>query len=122
MVANSLPEEQGIARETIRLDIHPEKRNARGNVEESGRGLPSGIKIHTPTKIDLMKRSILFLIRGYRSVISPVLGQHCRFHPTCSVYTYEAIEKHGLLKGMILGTKRLLRCHPFHPRGVDPVP
>jgi putative membrane protein insertion efficiency factor len=69
-----------------------------------------------------MKKSILFLIRGYRSVLSPFLGQHCRFHPSCSIYTYEAIEKYGLLKGMILGTKRLLRCHPFHPGGVDPVP
>lgn len=69
-----------------------------------------------------MKKAVLFLIRGYKSVLSPILGQHCRYHPTCSIYTYEAIEKYGLLKGMILGTKRLLRCHPFRPGGVDPVP
>jgi len=122
VVADSLPEEQRIARETIRLDIHSTKRNTQGKMAESYERLPSSSKIHTPAKLDLMKKSILFLIRGYRSVISPVLGQHCRFHPTCSVYTYEAIEKYGLLKGMILGTKRLLRCHPFHPGGVDPVP
>jgi putative membrane protein insertion efficiency factor len=69
-----------------------------------------------------MKQIVLLLIRGYRKLISPLIGHHCRFYPTCSIYTYEAIEKHGLLKGMFLGTKRLLRCHPFHPGGVDPVP
>lgn len=69
-----------------------------------------------------MKQIVLLLIRGYRRLISPIIGHHCRFFPTCSIYTYEAIEKYGLLKGMFLGTKRLLRCHPFHPGGVDPVP
>jgi putative membrane protein insertion efficiency factor len=69
-----------------------------------------------------MKQIVLLLIRGYRKLISPLIGHHCRFYPTCSIYTYEAIEKYGLLKGMFLGTKRLLRCHPFHPGGVDPVP
>jgi hypothetical protein len=69
-----------------------------------------------------MKNIVLFLIRGYRILISPLLGHHCRFTPTCSAYTYEAIEKYGLFKGMVLGTKRLLRCQPFHPGGVDPVP
>jgi len=69
-----------------------------------------------------MKQIVLLLIRGYRKLISPLIGHHCRFYPTCSIYTYEAIEKYGLLKGIFLGTKRLLRCHPFHPGGVDPVP
>lgn len=69
-----------------------------------------------------MKQIVLLLIRGYRKLISPLIGHHCRFYPTCSTYTYEAIEKYGLVKGMFLGTKRLLRCHPFHPGGVDPVP
>jgi putative membrane protein insertion efficiency factor len=69
-----------------------------------------------------MKQIVLLLIRGYRKLISPLIGHHCRFYPTCSTYTYEAIEKYGLLKGMFLGIKRLLRCHPFHPGGVDPVP
>jgi putative membrane protein insertion efficiency factor len=69
-----------------------------------------------------MKKAVLFLIRGYKTTLSPLLGHHCRFYPTCSAYTYEAIQKYGLLKGILLGTKRLLRCHPFHPGGVDPVP
>ncbi len=69
-----------------------------------------------------MKQMVLILIRAYRKLISPLLGHHCRFYPTCSLYIYEAIEKYGLLKGMFLGTKRLLRCHPFHPGGVDHVP
>jgi putative membrane protein insertion efficiency factor len=69
-----------------------------------------------------MKQIVLFLIRGYRKLISPLIGRHCRFYPSCSAYAYEAIKKHGLLKGLILGTNRLFRCHPFNPGGVDPVP
>jgi len=69
-----------------------------------------------------MKKAVLFIIRGYKILLSPLLGHHCRFHPTCSSYAYEAIQKYGLLKGILLGTKRLLRCHPFHSGGVDPVP
>lgn len=69
-----------------------------------------------------MKKIVLFLIRGYKKYISPLLGKHCRFYPTCSQYTLEAIEKYGLAKGLYLGTKRILKCHPFHPGGIDPVP
>jgi len=69
-----------------------------------------------------MKNIVLFLIRCYQVFISPLLGGHCRFYPTCSSYTYEAIKKHGLFKGIFLGGKRLLKCHPFHPGGVDLIP
>ncbi len=69
-----------------------------------------------------MKTVALSLIRGYKRIVSPLLGNHCRFYPTCSDYTYQAIGKHGLLKGIALGVKRIARCHPFHPGGVDPVP
>jgi hypothetical protein len=69
-----------------------------------------------------MKRITLFLIKSYKVCLSPLLGRHCRFYPTCSTYTYSAIEKHGLFKGIFLGTKRLFKCHPFHAGGVDPVP
>jgi len=69
-----------------------------------------------------MKHIILSLIKIYRLLLSPILGKNCRFHPTCSEYTQEAINKHGIFKGILLGTKRLLKCHPFHPGGVDLVP
>jgi putative membrane protein insertion efficiency factor len=69
-----------------------------------------------------MKKIILFLIRSYKKYISPLLGNHCRFYPTCSQYTFESIDKYGAAKGLFLGIKRILKCHPFHPGGIDPVP
>jgi len=62
------------------------------------------------------------LIRGYQLLISPVLPPSCRFHPSCSEYARQAVEKHGAARGAWLATRRLLRCHPFHPGGYDPVP
>lgn len=69
-----------------------------------------------------MKKVALMVIRFYQLVLSPILGGQCRFYPSCSSYTLEAIAKHGALKGSFLGIKRLLKCHPFHPGGVDLVP
>jgi len=69
-----------------------------------------------------MKTLALAAIRFYKRFISPLFPPACRFHPTCSMYTYEAIERFGLIKGGWLGTKRILSCHPFHPGGYDPVP
>jgi putative membrane protein insertion efficiency factor len=69
-----------------------------------------------------VKAAALFLLRIYQAAVSPLLGTRCRFHPTCSAYAREAIEKHGLGKGTALAAKRLLRCHPFHAGGIDPVP
>jgi putative membrane protein insertion efficiency factor len=69
-----------------------------------------------------VKAVALALIRLYQLTLSPLLGNRCRFHPTCSVYTGEAIAKYGVLRGTYLGTRRLLRCHPFHAGGIDPVP
>ncbi|MFQ6069654.1 MAG: membrane protein insertion efficiency factor YidD [Candidatus Aminicenantales bacterium] len=69
-----------------------------------------------------MKHIALALIAGYKLIISPLLGNTCRFYPSCSSYTYEAIDKYGILKGAFLGARRLLKCHPFHPGGIDPVP
>ncbi|MGI9667272.1 MAG: membrane protein insertion efficiency factor YidD [Acidimicrobiia bacterium] len=68
------------------------------------------------------RKAGLGLIRGYQKAISPLLGSNCRYYPSCSKYTYEAIEIHGLGKGSWLGIKRIGRCHPFHEGGHDPVP
>ena len=65
---------------------------------------------------------LLLLLRGYKRFISPLLPPACRFEPTCSVYAMAAISKHGALKGSWLAFRRLMRCHPFHPGGFDPVP
>ena len=62
---------------------------------------------------------LLKAIRFYQIAVSPYLGQHCRFYPSCSEYCYLAIKKHGTAKGMFLGIKRILRCHPWNPGGVD---
>lgn len=69
-----------------------------------------------------MRWLIIQLIRGYRLLLSPWLGNHCRFHPTCSCYAITAVEHHGALRGSGLAVARLLRCHPWHPGGLDPVP
>ncbi|MCX7622689.1 MAG: membrane protein insertion efficiency factor YidD [Thermomicrobium sp.] len=69
-----------------------------------------------------MTKLVLLLIRFYQRFISPGLPPACRFYPTCSEYGYEAIARYGIIKGGMLTLRRLLRCHPFHPGGFDPVP
>ncbi len=69
-----------------------------------------------------MKTVVLALIRFYKRFISPALPSACIYEPTCSVYTYQAIEKYGVFKGGWMGIKRISRCHPFHHGGYDPVP
>jgi len=70
----------------------------------------------------LLSFPFLLLIRLYQLLISPLLPPSCRFVPTCSAYAFEAITKYGPFKGVYLATRRVLRCHPFHPGGFDPVP
>ena len=65
---------------------------------------------------------VLFLIKCYRYAISPMLGNHCRFSPSCSEYAIIAIQRHGLFKGGIMSIIRIGKCHPWHPGGFDPVP
>jgi len=69
-----------------------------------------------------MNRILLAVVRAYRYALSPMLGQHCRFHPSCSAYAAEAIERHGASRGVWLALKRIARCHPWHAGGYDPVP
>jgi putative membrane protein insertion efficiency factor len=69
-----------------------------------------------------MKRLLLMMIRLYQLCLAPFVGGQCRFYPSCSAYAAEAIDTHGALRGLWLALRRLLRCHPFCPGGVDPVP
>jgi uncharacterized protein len=64
----------------------------------------------------------ILILKAYQVALSPLLGNCCRFHPSCSAYWIEAIRAHGTLKGIRLGIVRLSKCHPLHPGGVDPVP
>jgi uncharacterized protein len=70
----------------------------------------------------MMKRVLLALIRTYQVTISVFLGPRCRFYPSCSAYSSEAIEIHGVVKGLGMTVARVSKCHPFHPGGFDPVP
>lgn len=81
-----------------------------GEVNESA-GAPS-----------LLARALAFLLLVYKRFVSPLLPPACRFYPTCSEYARQAVMKYGALKGIKLAVLRLLRCHPFHPGGIDPVP
>lgn len=71
-----------------------------------------------------MKKFLIFLLKGYKKIISPIigfLGIHCKFYPSCSEYMMQAIQKYGCIKGVYLGIKRLLKCHPFAKGGYDPL-
>lgn len=67
-------------------------------------------------------RVLTALLRGYQRLLSPMLRPKCRFHPTCSEYAVQAVGRFGAIRGSYLGVRRILRCHPWHPGGFDPVP
>lgn len=67
-------------------------------------------------------KGVIYVIYAYRYLISPLLGRNCRFYPTCSQYAQEALVEHGLMKGIFLSVRRILKCNPFNPGGVDLVP
>jgi putative membrane protein insertion efficiency factor len=70
----------------------------------------------------VLARMLIAMVVAYRRYVSPVLPARCRFYPSCSAYSLEALQKHGAIRGTGLTIWRLLRCHPFHPGGYDPVP
>jgi hypothetical protein len=70
----------------------------------------------------MMRQLLIFVVRGYQIVLSPLLPASCRYYPSCSAYAIEALERHGAARGGWLTLKRLGRCHPFRPGGYDPVP
>jgi putative membrane protein insertion efficiency factor len=72
--------------------------------------------------ISILSYPLLLLIIIYRYTLSPMIGNQCRYHPTCSYYAEEAIKKYGAIRGSFLAAKRILRCHPWHEGGFDPVP
>jgi len=73
-------------------------------------------------KYNPISELLIIIIKFYKLVLSPLLPSACRFYPTCSVYAIDALQRHGLVKGLLLSVKRILRCHPFCEGGYDPVP
>jgi putative membrane protein insertion efficiency factor len=69
-----------------------------------------------------MKAVLVFLVRGYQYLLRPMLGNNCRFYPSCSDYARDALQRHGAIRGTWLAVRRIGRCQPFHPGGYDPVP
>jgi len=99
----------------------------RGSVIKGGedhRGSVQGSSVQGSSASEMSVAAWLLtgLISGYRKFISPLLGANCRFYPSCSAYALEAIQVHGAGRGSWLAVRRLSRCHPFHPGGLDPVP
>lgn len=72
--------------------------------------------------MSILARALILMIRGYQVAFSPLLPSACRYTPSCSRYAVEAIERYGALRGSWMGARRILRCHPFHAGGYDPVP
>jgi len=72
--------------------------------------------------VSILARLAVLMVRGYQVTLSPLLPSACRYQPSCSAYMIEAVERHGALRGVWLGARRILRCHPFARGGYDPVP
>ena len=77
---------------------------------------------HTKPSVPVLALPFMAVIRAYQVFISPLLGQNCRFYPSCSCYAHQALKTHGLTKGSLLAIKRISKCHPFNEGGIDHVP
>jgi putative membrane protein insertion efficiency factor len=95
---------------------------AKGNQTKRTSGNVVVKKAEKPVSFSLSTLPFICLIRFYQTLISPMLGQNCRFHPSCSCYAHQALEQHGLMKGIWLSVKRVIKCNPLHPGGFDYVP
>ncbi len=90
--------------------------------EPSGVSCESGAPSDAAAPLSVSQRVALVLLSAYKTALSPLLMSCCKFHPTCSAYAREAIERHGTAHGSLLALRRVLRCRPFAPGGIDPVP
>jgi putative membrane protein insertion efficiency factor len=114
---------QGVAGENAAKALSEEDASANQVAsQENGESASIEYSIKAPNELSRPVRVALWLINFYRMAVSPMLPPSCRFEPTCSQYTYQAIARFGLRRGGWLGLKRLARCRPFGPCGYDPVP
>ena len=123
---------RNVIKKTAAGDLQAIKRDPAGN-DSSGHhwqagcwqsiffSIAKGISQFCKPCCEIMKNILLIVIRFYQKALSPLFPPSCRFYPTCSTYTYQAIEKYGVIKGSYLGAKRILKCHPFHSGGYDPL-
>ena len=105
----------------VRTRAECKKADGRSRSSPKGSGAQRA-KSSAATKKGRGRGNVSDPIRAYRALLSPLLPRMCRFHPSCSVYALQALEEHGPVKGLWLAVRRLSRCHPFHPGGLDPVP
>jgi uncharacterized protein len=96
--------------------------HAAGQPDAAGRSPAAASPVAERAGLSPVALVLTWLITGYRKFISPLLGARCRFYPSCSAYALGAISVHGAARGSWLAVRRLGRCHPFHPGGLDPVP